>query len=195
MATKQPAAMPEQPLDRYRSYLILLARAQLDPRLGCRFDASDIVQQTLLDAHQQQDQFRGHSDAQRAAWLRQILAHNLADAFRGISRTKRDLHRQQSLEASVNQSSMRLGDLLSADQSAPGDHLDREERAVLLANALAELPEEQREALVMQYWQEMSVAEIGVLMSRTPAAVAGLLKRALKQLRYRLGDAPAQDVA
>ena len=190
----QPAAPHQQPLDRYRSYLILLARAQLNPRLGCQVDASDIVQQTLLEAHAKEGQFRGTLDGQRGAWLRQILAHNLADAFRGISRAKRDLHRQHSLEASIDQSSLRLGDLLAADQSAPGDPLDREERAVLLADALAELPEAQREALVMQYWQGMSLAEIAAQMSRTPAAVAGLLKRALKQLRQQLRE-PAREGA
>lgn len=182
----QSAQMRDRPLDRYRSYLILLARAQLDPRLGCRVDASDIVQQTLMEAHAKQAQFRGQTSADRGAWLRQILAHNLADALRGISRAKRDLHRQRSLEASVDQSSMRLGELLAADQSAPGDRLDRDERAVQLANAMAELPEAQREALVMQYWQGMPLAQIAAQMSRTPAAIAGLLKRALKQLRHEL---------
>jgi RNA polymerase sigma-70 factor (ECF subfamily) len=184
--------MRDLPLDRYRSYLILLARTQLDPRLACRVDASDIVQQTLLEAHEKQGQYRGQTDAHRGAWLRQILAHNLADALRGISRAKRDLHRQQSLEASINQSSMRLGDLLAADQSSPGDHLDGEERSIQLADALAELPEAQREALVMQYWQGMPLAEISVQMSRTPAAVAGLLKRALQQLRLRLREQPQE---
>lgn len=188
----QPAPLGDQSLDRYRSYLILLARTQLDPRLGRRVDASDVVQQTLLEAHAKQGQFRGQTDSDRGAWLRQILARNLADALRGISRARRDLHRQQSLEASVNQSSMRLGDLLAADQSAPGDRLDREERAVQLADALAELPEAQREALVMQYWQRMSLAEIATQMSRSPAAVAGLLKRALKQLRQRLREPPQE---
>jgi RNA polymerase sigma-70 factor (ECF subfamily) len=187
-----PDTTGEQPLDRYRPYLILLARTQLNPRLGCRVDASDIVQQTLLEAHAKRGEFRGGIGAHRGAWLRQILAHNLADALRGISRGKRDLHREQSLEASVNQSSTRLGDLLAADQSAPGDPLDREERAVQMAEALAELPEAQREALVMQYWQGMSLAEIAAQMSRTPAAVAGLLKRALKQLRQQLREL-AQD--
>jgi len=190
----QPASTRQQPLDRYRSYLILLARAQLNPRLGCRVDASDIVQQTLLEAHAKEGQFRGTLDGQRGAWLRQILAHNLADALRGISRAKRDLHREQSLQASIDQSSLRLGNLLAADGSAPGDALDREERAIHLADAMAELPEAQREALVMQYWQGMSLAEIAAQMSRTPAAVAGLLKRALKQLRQHLRE-PASEGA
>jgi|SRR5579871_5926393 len=192
LAMTRSSSTGEKPLEQYRSYLMLLARTQLDPRIGCRVDASDIVQQTLLEAHAKQGQFRGGSDSDRGAWLRQILAHNLADAFRNIARAKRDLRREQSLEASVNESSMRLGDLLASDQSAPGDQLDREERAVRLADALAGLPESQRDALIMQYWHGMPLAEIAVQMSRTPAAVAGLLKRALKQLRNQLCDTPVK---
>jgi len=173
-------------LDRYRSYLLLLARAQLDPRKGDRVEASDIVQQTLLEAHEKQEQFRGQTQAQQAVWLRKILANNLADAFRGIGRAKRDIARERSLDASINESSMRLGNLLADDQSSPSQHMDGEERALRLADALAELPEPQREALVLQYWQGWSLSQIAEHLNRTPVAVAGLLKRALRQLREHL---------
>ena len=166
---------------------------ELNPQLGCRVDASDIVQQTLLEAHATQGQCRGTLDVERGAWLRQILAHNLADALRGISRARRDLHRQESLEASVNRSSIRLGDLLAADGSAPGDALDREEARFIWPTRWP-TSRGAAKALVMQYWQGMSLAQIAVEMSRTPAAVAGLLKRALKQLRQYLRE-PASEGA
>ena len=173
-------------LERYRQYLLLLARSQVDPRMRDPVDLSGVVQQTFLEAHQKLAQFRGTSPEQLAAWLRQILSHNLADAMRGLGTAKRELRRRQSLEDAMAQSSARLGAWLAADQSSPSQHAQGEERALQLADALAQLPDAQREALVLQYWHGYTLAQIASQMARTPAAVAGLLKRGLKQLQTLL---------
>ena len=178
----------DRPLDRYRQYLFLLARVHLDPRLGEKLDPSDIVQQTLLEAFAQRDQFRGETEAEFVAWLRQILAHNLADALRGFRRAKRDVARERSLEQAMDHSSARLDAWLAAEQSSPSQRAIQHERAIHLANALAELPDAQREALILQHWHGHSLAEIGEKLGRTRAAVAGLLKRGLKRLRVLLQD-------
>jgi len=175
-------------LDQYREYLVMLARVQLDPRLRDKLDPSDVVQQTLLDAHRKQDQFRGRTEAERAAWLRQILAHNLADALRAFGRAKRDVARERSLDVALEQSSLRLEAWLAAEQSSPSQKLQRHEQAVQLADALAKLPQAQREALILQNWHGWSLAQIGQHMGRSPAAVAGLIKRGLKQLRGLLQE-------
>lgn len=189
MAESSPAAPgPAQDLERYRHYLTLLARVQIEPGRQQWVDASDVVQQTFLEAHAKWGQFRGTSDAERVAWLRQILANNLADAFRGLGRVKRDAARTVSLEREVEQSSTKLAGWLQADGSSPSAAAHRGERAVLLADALAELPDAQREALVLQYWHGWSLNQIAAHLGRTPAAVAGLLKRALRHLRERLGE-------
>jgi RNA polymerase sigma-70 factor (ECF subfamily) len=173
-------------LERFRPYLHLLARLHQEPRLRSKFDPSDVVQQTFLQAYQALDRFRGQSEAELLAWLRQILAHCLAHARRDWQRDKRDLARERSLEAALDASSARLEAWLAADQSSPSQQADRNEQLLRLAGALADLPEAQREALVLHYWQDWPVADIAQHLGRSTTAVAGLLKRGLRQLRTQL---------
>jgi RNA polymerase sigma-70 factor (ECF subfamily) len=170
-------------LERFRGYLHLLARLQLNARFQGKFDASDVVQETLLKAHAALDQFRGQEPAELAAWLRQILAHTLADLGRDLGRAKRDIALERSLEGSLEQSSARLEGWLIASQPSPSQLAIRKEQALRLADALAGLPELQREALVLKHCEGWSLAEIGQHLGRSPAAVASLLRRGLKQLR------------
>jgi len=183
----QPPPQTEA-FERYRQYLLTLARVQIDPKVRHKLDASDVVQQTLMEACRQRDQFRGTSDGQMAAWLRQILVHNLADALRSLRRAKRDIARERHLADAMDRSSAWLGTWLAADQTSPSLHARREEQAIVVADALAQLPQAQREALVFQHWHGWTLKEIAGHMDRTPAAVAGLLKRGLKHLRQLLGE-------
>ncbi|MBC8422584.1 sigma-70 family RNA polymerase sigma factor [bacterium] len=183
----QPPSQTEA-FERYRQYLLTLARVQIDPKVRHKLDASDVVQQTLMEACGQRDQFRGTSDGEMAAWLRQILVHNLADALRSLRRAKRDIARERHLAEAMDRSSDRLGAFLAADQSSPSLHARREEQAIAVAGALAQLPDAQREALVLQHWHGWTLKKIAGHMDRSPAAVAGLLKRGLKHLRQVLGD-------
>src|SRR5262245_21846737 len=160
------------PLEQFRSYLHLLARQRLDGRLRAKLDASDVVQQTLLQAHQALAQFRGRTVAERAAWLRQILAHNLAHAARDLGRARSDATRERSLQESLDQSSARLEAWLAAEQPSPSQHAAHNEQVLRLADALEALPEPHREALVLHYWQGWSLPDIGRELGRSPAAVA-----------------------
>ena len=180
------AECPRRPLEHHREYLCLLARLQLDTRLQGKLDPSDVVQETLLKAHQALDQFRYRGEAELVAWLRKILANVLADALRKYQAGARDVGRERGLEAALEESSSRLEAWLAAEQSSPSQHAERHERAVALAAALAELPEDNREALVLHYCEDWPLADIARRLGRTPAAVAGLLKRGVQQLRARL---------
>jgi RNA polymerase sigma-70 factor, ECF subfamily len=173
---------------RYRSYLYLLARSHISRRHQARLDPSDIVQQTLLDAHQKQDQFRGRADAEQMAWLRQILANNLADAVRGLMRAKRDVTRERSLDLELDNSFTRVDGWLAAVQASPSQQAVRAEELLRLADALRELPLPQREAIVLHHLQGLPLAEVGQQLQRSPAAVAGLLHRGLKGLRVALAS-------
>lgn len=175
-------------LDGFRSYLRLLANMQLDKRLRSKVDASDIVQQTMLQAHLARDQFRGENDRQRAAWLRQILTRNLHHATRDLTRDKRDVRREKQLQAAVDQSSMRLEQLLAAGASTPSVKVQRGEQLLAMATAIEKLPELHREALLLHYLEQKSMTEIAEQIGKTRGAVAGLVRRALATLREQFDE-------
>ena len=174
------------PLERYREYLRLLARLQLDPRLRPKLDPSDVVQATLLQAHRGRDQFRGRTEAEQVAWLRAILAGELARASRDLGRDKRDVDRERSLERALERSSHHLEHWLAADDSSPGERAERNEELARLADALAALPDDQREAMELHYLHGWPLAEIAARLDRTTKSISGLLYRGLGTLRERL---------
>ena len=150
-------------------------------------EPSDLVQQTLLEAYQKREQFRGASEGERAAWLRTILARNVADAMRAQGRLKRDASRERSLERELAESSARLGDWLAAEGPRPASLPSGTSRPFDWPMRLSACRFNQREALVLHYWQGFSLAEVAAHLDRTTSAVAGLLKRGLKNLREQLG--------
>src|SRR5262249_52254651 len=159
-------------LEGFRNYLRLLARARLDPRLTAKLDPSDVVQQTLLEAHKERAAFRGGTRGELAAWLRQILARNLANALRDFRREKRDLARELPLEAIIADSSARVEAWLAAEQSSPSAGAERQEEASRLAAALEALPEPQREVVVLRHLHGWSLYDIARQVGRSRAAVA-----------------------
>jgi RNA polymerase sigma-70 factor (ECF subfamily) len=175
-------------LDHFRSYLLLLARIRLDRKLQGKLDASDIVQQTMIEAHQALESFRGDNPTAQAAWLRQILARNIANAVRDLTREKRNVTRERSLQADLDESASRLEGWLAADQSSPSRQAERQERALLLAQAIGSLPGQQREAIVLRHFQDSSLTQIAEELKTTTAAVTGLLHRGLKNLRKALKE-------
>lgn len=179
-------------LQLYWNYLHLLAEAQLDRRLRVRFSPSDLVQETLLEAHRDFPQFRGTTEAEFLSWLRQILIHNLIVAVRRhVEAGKRDIRREVSLEqirAGVDTSALSLAGLLEQRGTSPSARIQREELLVALADHLASLPPDYRQVIVLRHLQGRSFAEIAVQMERNEGAVRMLWLRAIGQLRTKFSE-------
>ncbi len=176
-----------QTIERFRAYLKLLASSQLDSFLERRVDASDIVQQTLLDAVTRENQFRGHSDAELAGWLKQILANNIIDAMRFHKRKKRDVSRDESLDASIFESFRRVDALVAACET-PSQRACANEQLLRLPEALEQLSQPQREAIILHHLQGLKLSETGLKMGKSEPAVCGLLHRGLKRLNEILEE-------
>ena len=174
-------------LRRFEPWLRLLARIQCESRFQAKFDASDIVQQTLLEAVKAFPQFRGTTEAELTAWLRKILAHALAHEVRRYhGAQKRDVTLEVSLDAELAQSSQRLGAMLAESGPSPSQQAAQRELDVLLADVLARLPDDYREVLILRHLEGLSHDAIAQRMNRTSGAVRMLWTRALIALRQEL---------
>ena len=168
--------------------MALLARAHVGPNQRAKVDPSDIVQQTLLDAHRKRDQFRGSTEPEMAVWLRKMLSSRVADAFRALGRQKRDIALERSLEPRLDETCSRLEAWLEAVQTSPSGRVSRDEQLVRLAWAMDQLPVAQREAIELHHLHGLSLIDTAEQIERTTAAVVGLLRRGLGKLRELLEE-------
>ena len=187
-AEGNPTQTPEiqEELERFRNYLRFLAEIKLDRRLRHRIDASDIVQDTLLRAYAAWDTFRGDDSNQRVAWLRQILMRSILHALRDAKCAKRDVAREQRLDGILDQSSRRIQQWLAIDEQSPSEAVQQTEELLRVAEAVYQLPEAERVAVIGYYWQRGTLADISEELGRSVPAVAGLVHRGLRRLRGRL---------
>ena len=178
------SAPTEDWLARFRPWLSLIARMQVDSRLQGKFDTSDVVQQTLMEAWRSASKFRGSTEAERIAWLRKILAHVLAHEVRQYRGThKRDLGREMSIERSLAKSSRQLNAVLASATTSPSQQAVQREQQVVLADMLQELSAEYREVIILRNLEGLSHNEVAQRMGRTVGAVRMLWVRALQELR------------
>lgn len=171
-------------LNQYRDWLRLLARLQIDTRFQGKFDASDVVQQTLLEACRDLPKFRGSSEGELLAWLRGILAHVIGHQVRHYRGAQsRDVGREVSLEASLAATSCALANVLAADQTSPSQQAAREEEGVRLARILEGLPSDYREVLILRNLEGLSHEAVAQRMNRSAGAIRMLWVRALARFR------------
>jgi RNA polymerase sigma-70 factor (ECF subfamily) len=170
-----------------RNYLAVMARAQVEKRLQAKVDASDLVQQTLLEAYRDFRNFRGGSEAEWLAWLRRILAHNAANYVRHWHATgKRQARRERPIEPADSSVAPRLD---PADRGeTPSQQLLRKERELLVADAVARLPPDYQEVINLRNLQRLPFQDVAERMGRSRPAVQMLWLRALEKLQELLGD-------
>ncbi|MBC8117225.1 MAG: sigma-70 family RNA polymerase sigma factor [Candidatus Saccharimonas sp.] len=167
-------------LDLQRDYLRGLAVQQLAPKLKGRLDGSDIVQQTCLSVHKQIGEFVGTEPAEFVAWLRQIHERNIRNAARNqLQAQKRAVDREESLEQQN----------VAGQETSPSQILLRDEEASQLRAAMEHLPDDEREAVRLRYFENWSLPQIGEHLELTPDAVVWLMKRSMKHLKQHLKDA------
>jgi len=181
-------------LQQYRNYLVVLASMQIDKRLQPRVSPSDVVQETMLRAHKNFGQFRGTTEPELLAWLRQILVNNLAKFVeQHMLAARRDVRREVSIErigAALEHSTIQLAQLVPAANKSPSMAVQQREEAVVLADRLAQLSEDYREVLVLRNLQGLPFEEVARRIDRSVGATRMLWLRAIEKLRsvYRKNE-------
>ena len=172
-------------LESCRAYLLMVANQELDSGLRAKGGASDLVQETFLEAQRDFPGFEGSSADELRGWLRKILLHNLANFARHYRDTDK---RKLALEAGLpGENPSRTGELqLAADLSGPESHALKNERSQQLQAAVERLPEDYRQVILWRYRDECSFEEIARRLSRSDNAVRKLWFRAIEHLKQEL---------
>jgi RNA polymerase sigma-70 factor (ECF subfamily) len=165
-----------------RRYLLLVAGRRLDPDLQAKGGASDLVQETFLEAQRDFGRFDGTSEPELRAWLRRILINNAGTFTRRYRATgKRAVDLEMRLGA--RGSSLDPGAGLAGSTPSPSGQAIDQEQALALQRALARLPEDYRRAVTLRFQEGLSFEEIGRRMDRTAEAARKLWSRAMERLR------------
>ncbi len=184
-------------LQLYRNYLLVLAATQVEKRLQPRLSPSDVVQETMLRAHANFGQFRGTTEPELIAWLRQILVNNLAKFVeQHLLAARRDVRREVSIERlgrALEKSTVQLAALLPAESRTPSAAAQQREEAVLLADRLAALPPDYREVLMLRNLQGLPFEVVAQRMERSVSASRMLWLRAIEKLRAIYAEEASHD--
>ena len=163
---------------------------KLPPALGRVVSVDDLLQQTCVQAHRDIGRFEYQGEGSLYAWLKNIAEHRLQDAIRKAGRVKRGgaVHQVENARDAATGSAAELIELLSAGDPTASQVLARREAQQALQVAIAALPEDQRKAVCLRFFQGRSWQDIADAMDRTPTAVRLLVERAKKKLLEELGS-------
>jgi RNA polymerase sigma-70 factor (ECF subfamily) len=184
------AAARELLLARHRDRLRRMVALRLDPRLQARVDPSDVVQDTLAEADVKLGDYARRRPLPFYPWLRRLAWEHLIRLHRRhVVARRRSVSREELPPAPLPEASAwELASRLAARGSSPSARLRRDELRSRLRQALARLGDNDREALVLRYLEDLSPGEIAAVLGLTEPAVKMLQLRALQRLRELLGD-------
>lgn len=168
-----------------RPYLGLAARNRVESWLRAKVDASDLVQQTMMEAYRGFNRFEGASEGEWLAWLRRILEHNAADFVRYYQGGKRHVGKEIALDKPTDDSHA-LALQPAADDDTPSQALVKCESELQLVAALEQLSEDHREVIVLRNLQRLPFDDVAARMGRTRPAAQMLWMRAIQKLQMLL---------
>jgi RNA polymerase sigma-70 factor (ECF subfamily) len=178
------AGRPEaraQLLDRHRPYLRRLVEARLDSRLRARVDPSDVVQEAQLEAARRLEGYLGQPPMPFRLWLRQITYDRLLMVRRHhVRAARRAVEREVALS---DGSSCQLAQQVLAGGPTPSQQLVQRELARRVQKAVGQLPEGEREVLIMRNLEGLSNREVAQVLQMDPATSSRRYGRALIRLR------------
>lgn len=166
-----------------RPWLKIVAERELPADLRGRVEASDIVQQTLLDAWRGLGGFRGTTQAERLAWLRMILRRVVLQEGRSRFGTQKRGGGGERLQSELALTDSRIELLAGGDQPTPAERAATNEASLLLAQALEALPADDQQLIRLRHFEQLSHDEIAVRLGCSPATVRMRWVRALRKLR------------
>jgi RNA polymerase sigma-70 factor (ECF subfamily) len=176
-------------LEACQAYLLMIARQEVATDLQAKGGASDLLQETLIDAYRDFGQFQGNTEAELLSWLRRLLLNNLANFTRRYRGTaKRRTAGEVALEGGGSSADWAAG--LMADASTPSQQAMAAEQAQAVQRALERLPDDYRRVLLLRYQEELSFEEVGRLLERSANAAEKLWARALARLQQELKAPP-----
>jgi RNA polymerase sigma-70 factor (ECF subfamily) len=168
---------------------------RLDQRIAARIDASDVVQETLAEADQKLPAYLQRRPLPFYPWLRQLALERMARLYRQHvqARKRTVLREERALPRMPDASAAHLAAKLWRSGSSAGSRLRREELQMRLQAAMADLPEADRELLLLRHVEQMPLREMASVLRLSDSAVKMRHLRALARLRSLLGADLAEE--
>ena len=179
------ATSRNQLLERHREALRRMIALRMDPRLAPRVDASDIVQDVLVEANRRLSDYLAKAGMPFHLWLRHLAKDRM---HRGAAR--RSLDREQALERPANDehSAFDLAAMIRDRELTPAAAATHHELEQRFQAAVEQLEDTDREVILMRHFEQLSNGEVAQALELSDAAAGMRYLRAMRRLRELLQE-------